>query len=1137
MGDAAVRARTFQVLYELAVTSSGVLDPNAIARLAADGARELLRVDTAALFWWDAEAQRLVRLADNDPQAASKAPLHPPEGGVTLHAVELQTAVLVDDYASSEWAAPRMVARGMRSLASVPLMVNDRAVGALTVRSLQRRKWTSEDAQLLHLLAAQVAPSLEAARLHAESERRRAEAEALAELVRVGATEHNLDRTIAFIGEQAGKLIGADYDGIALIEDDGSSGWRGMWGNRTQEWGVHTRGLGTGTLQKVVRERRTLTFLNVGDSPGATSQTHWREGGRTVLSTPLMVRDQVVGALTLGWRSPVTPTAGQTHLAEAVASYAATVLDSARAYNQQQAARARAEDTAASLSRREQALRALHEVAVAAGGVLDPAALARLVIDHSRAMTGFDAAGLYWAESPGQDLLPLADNAPSESNRPASIKAGTGAAGTAYETGKPVVVEDYRSWSRQVARYAVRVKTIIALPLRIEQHTMGVLVVRSYSRRQVSAEDLNLLELLAAQVAPAIEAARLHAHSEQQRAEAEALAELARQGAVEHDGEHLIRLICEQATKLSGADYAGVRLLEEDGALRWRGMAGNRSDRWRLRARSRGRGSATAAMQLGKTIVSRPADVNPAAAADPTTVRNVEGGLVELATPLVYRGEPRGALLLAWRTEIDPGPDQIRVAEVLAGYATVILENARAHLALAQQALYDELTELPNRRLFQDRLEQAILTSCRDGHPIALLLMDLDRFKDVNDTMGHLAGDALLRELGKRLRSSLRSSDTVARLGGDEFAVILTTLGDHAGATVAAQKILDVVGEPLQLRGQPLQVTGSIGIALYPEHGSDPETLLRRADVAMYVAKRAGSGSATYAPEMDRDRADHLALVHDLRRGVEENELVLEFQPRVDLSTHAVVGAEALVRWHHPQHGLIPPVQFIPVAEQMGLIRQLSRWVLEAAYVQRSAWRAAGLDLNIAVNLSMRDLHDRQLPGVLAELGRKYDLGGSWLTIEITEGAVMSDPAAARLAVATLRKAGVRISLDDFGTGYSSLGYLSQLSVDEIKIDRSFVHRVTRDPKNLALVRATIDMGHALGASVIAEGVENAATLELLDRLGCDGAQGFHICKPLSVPALERWLRRGPTGPEYSERTGPRSSASPESAPARASSR
>jgi diguanylate cyclase (GGDEF)-like protein len=1104
--DAVVPERTFQVLHALAVASSGVLDPTAVARIATDGARELLQVDTAALFWWQADTKQLVRLGDNDPASLDGRSHLLPDQGTTAMAFRLMKPVLIDDYPGWEFASARPVRRGLRSVASVPLIVRDSAVGALTVRTREPRSWTAADAQLLHLLAAQVAPGLEAARLHAESERRRAEAEALAELVRAGATERDLSTLISFICEQAGKLIGADYDGIALIEEDGRRTWQGMWGNCSGDWNRSTRRRGTGPLERVLRERRSVIFEIDGDDPHTMPRTHLQEGGKTVLATPLIMREHAMGALTLGWRTKVTPTAGQIRLAEALAGYAATVLDNARAYTQQQSALATAEGIAATLSQREQALRALHAIAVATGGVLDPAALGRLVVDSSCTMLGFDTAGLYWAEA-DRELRPVAEN--DNSSPSITIRPGFGAAGKAYLNGQTMLVEDYESWPENAPLFLAKgVKTVVAVPFRVEQRTLGVLVVRSYRRRSLAADDVSLLELLASQVAPAIEAARLHTESERQRIEAESLAELARQGSMEHDTERLIQLICEYGTKLTGADYAGIRLLDDTGHLSWRGMAGNQTQRWRTRAESTGRGSAGEAIRAGVTMVNRLQVASPGAPAalDPTSVRASEAGLIQLATPMIYRGGARGALVLGWRTDVEPSPDQIRVAETLAGYATVVLENARAHLALAQQALYDELTGLPNRRLFQDRLEQAMLASRRDGHPIALLLMDLDRFKDVNDTMGHLAGDALLRELGRRLRNALRTSDTVGRLGGDEFAMVLTSLRDRAGATVAATKLLDAINEPLQLRGQSLQVAGSVGIAMCPEHGEDPETLLRRADVAMYVAKRAGSGSAVYAPEMDRDRADHLALVHDLRRGVEENELVLEFQPRLEFADRAVRGVEALVRWQHPRHGLIPPAQFIPLAEQMGLIRQLSRWVLEAAFDQRRAWQTSGIDLHMAINLSMRDLHDPQLPNLLGRLSRAHQERPGWLIVEITEGAVMSDPTAARRALATLRAIGARISLDDFGTGYSSLGYLSHLSVDEIKVDRSFIRDMARDPKNLALVRATIEMGHALGATVVAEGVENAATLELLEQLGCDAAQGYHICRPLGASAIAEWL-------------------------------
>ncbi|MFI5266758.1 MAG: GAF domain-containing protein [Chloroflexota bacterium] len=1271
--DAILPERAFQILHELAVATGGVLDPSEVARMAAEGARELLGVDSAGLVWWDPQARELRSLGETSPQLDGTRD-RPSDMGATGTAFSRREAVLVDDYVSYRAARPAAVKRGLRSVASVPLVVRDRAVGALTVRTSTPRSWSDEDARLLGLLAAQVAPTIEAARLRTESEQRRAEAETLAELVRVGATERNLDRVINLICEQAAKLVGADYDGIALVEPDGSRTWRGMWGNRSQSWQRQTQGRGKGALGQMLREGRTVVLENLGDDPGSVAYTHVQEGGKTVLSTPLVIRDNVLGGLTLGWRTAVKPTPDQIRLAEALAGYAATVLENARAYAEQEAARARAESVAETLSQRERALRALHEVAVAASGLLNSNTLGQLVIHSARGMLGFDSAGLYLWDADSGALQPLAETDLDRGLPRLKLEPGSGVASQAYESGQTVVVEDYPAWSGRLDIAVERgVKSAVAVPLRVEERSLGVLVVRSRRPRQFEAEEIHLLELLAAQVAPALDAARLHAESEQRRVEAEAmadlarqgaaaheigpvvdlvcdrarwligadfaalltqasgggvawlgvsgnrsdmwkqrhrssrrgpamrsmaegravllrrgdsapdgsldglavmgaegaetalavpllrrdgpfgalvtgwrrprdvtpaqrslaealggyaaavldnalshaeserrrveaetLAELARQGALEHDTEQLISLICRQATKLAGADYAGLRLVDEAGGLRWDGMVGNRSDAWRTRTQSKGRGSASLAIQAGKTIVRHTIDL---AAGDPASVRASEGGMVELSTPLVYRGTSRGAIVLGWRQDLDPSEDEIRVAEALAGYAAVILENAHAHIALAQQALYDELTELPNRRLFQDRLEQAILGARRDGRPIALLLMDLDRFKEVNDTLGHQAGDVLLREIAFRLRSALRTSDTVARLGGDEFAVVLTSMRDSASASVAASKLLAALAEPIALRGQPLQVAGSIGIALSPEHGDDPETLLRHADVAMYVAKRTGGGAAVYAPDMDRDHAAQLALVQDLRRAIQEGQLTLQYQPLLNLATRSAGAVEALVRWNHPERGAIGPAQFIPLAEQTGLIRQVSRWVLGAVFEQRRAWRGAGLDLKIAVNLSMRDLHDPSLPDGIDQLAKAFREDPKWLVVEITESAVMSDPTATQRALMKLRAMGTRIAIDDFGTGYSSLSYLNQLSVDEIKVDRAFVHGMARHPKSYAIVRAAIEMGHALGASVIAEGVENKPDLDLLEKLGCDGAQGFHICKPLPPADLVCWLK------------------------------
>lgn len=431
-------------------------------------------------------------------------------------------------------------------------------------------------------------------------------------------------------------------------------------------------------------------------------------------------------------------------------------------------------------------------------------------------------------------------------------------------------------------------------------------------------------------------------------------------------------------------------------------------------------------------------------------------------------------------------------------------ERKNADETIRYLAYYDILTDLPNRTLFQDRLDQAVLAAKREHKPLVLLVMDLDRFKEVNDSLGHYAGDLLLREAGHRLRYGMRASDTVGRLGGDEFALLLPGV-DREGATVAAVKVREMLEQPFIIEGQSLGVEASVGIALYPEHGEDAATLLRRADVAMYAAKTGNLGQAVYDRTQDQHSPARLALLNDLHEALEESQLVLHYQPRVNLRSRRVSGVEALVRWQHPLYGLLPPEQFIPLAEQTGVIKSLSLWVLKAALSQAQAWRDAEFDSAVAVNLTMRNLQDPQTPdtiqGLLAEIG----LDGRWLTVEITEDTVMSNAARALETLTRLRAMGVRIAIDDFGTGYSSLGYLKRLPVDELKIDQSFVRDMATDQNSSAIVRATIDLGHNLGLQVVAEGVEDEPTLDLLSRLGCDEAQGYYFSRALPPSDFLHW--------------------------------
>jgi diguanylate cyclase (GGDEF)-like protein len=424
---------------------------------------------------------------------------------------------------------------------------------------------------------------------------------------------------------------------------------------------------------------------------------------------------------------------------------------------------------------------------------------------------------------------------------------------------------------------------------------------------------------------------------------------------------------------------------------------------------------------------------------------------------------------------------------------------------IEHQAMHDSLTGLPNRVLFRDRVEQALHGAKRQTGEVAVMFLDLDRFKEVNDTLGHESGDVLLREVGQRLAHSLRAGDTVARLGGDEFAVLATGLDDADDALVVARKLRQAVEWPFTLRGLTLEVEASIGIALFPEHGADVDTLLRHADVAMYQCKEAHSGVGIYSPERDVYSPDRLKLLGELRRAIEQNELVLCYQPKISLRTSEVTGFEALVRWQHPQQGLLTPERFVPFAEHTGLIKPLTRYVMREAVRACAKWQELGLDLGVAVNLSARDLLDLHLPDEVRLLLSETRIDPGRLELEITENTILSDPARTRTILNRLKELGVRLAIDDFGSGYSSLGYLKRLPLDVLKIDKSFVMTMLADDDSAAIVRSTIDLAHNLGLEVVAEGVATEAIGGALAALRCDAAQGFYFSGPLPESEAASW--------------------------------
>lgn len=429
----------------------------------------------------------------------------------------------------------------------------------------------------------------------------------------------------------------------------------------------------------------------------------------------------------------------------------------------------------------------------------------------------------------------------------------------------------------------------------------------------------------------------------------------------------------------------------------------------------------------------------------------------------------------------------------------------QAALDLQHRTLHDTLTGLPNRVLLRDRVEQAIATAERANETIAVLVMDLDGFKDVNDTLGHSAGDAFLRRVAERLRACLRRSDTVARIGGDEFACVLPGVTGE-GALRAAEKIAVALREPFQVEGTSNTAEASIGVALYPRDGKDADTLLRRADTAMYNAKRTRAGASLFEESHELAVRQRLEITSELRLAIDRGQLELWYQPLVRAATGTVASLEALVRWRHPDRGLIPPLDFIPIAEQSGLIGALTECVLELALADTVRWHGAGWDLPVAVNLSARNLADDLLPQMVAEAIRRHGARPSWLTLEITETAVMADVDRSRVALARLHDMGVALAIDDFGTGHSSLAYLQRFPVAEIKLDRSFISGLFDVHSSAPIIRVAIQLCRELGITSVAEGVEDRRTWDELTRLGCDLIQGYVVSKPLPIAALGPWL-------------------------------
>ncbi len=438
---------------------------------------------------------------------------------------------------------------------------------------------------------------------------------------------------------------------------------------------------------------------------------------------------------------------------------------------------------------------------------------------------------------------------------------------------------------------------------------------------------------------------------------------------------------------------------------------------------------------------------------------------------------------------------------------TVVLEHKAAH-----DATHDNITDLPNRILLMDRLEQAIQAGLRQQTTLALLIFNITNFKEINDTLGHYNGDRLLKQVVSRLQSAARKSDTLSRIDGKEFAILLPVIQKNEDITLFIKKIQTIFTEPFSIDKLTFEIQTSIGAAIFPEHGKDVDTIMQRANVALFAAKQRNQQYTIYSSDLDKQSPHRITMMGELRQAIENDELVLYYQPKIDLHTRRISGVEALVRWQHPEHGFLLPDEFIPMAERTGLIKLLSIWVLKQALSQAEKWHGQNLKLNIAINLSPTTFLDSDLPDLIIGMLALYDIPAEYIILEITEGSMIKDPDLAMEILNRLTSRGIKISIDDFGTGYSSLAYLKKLPVNEIKIDKSFVSDMLKNDNDAVIVKSIIDLGHNLSLNVVAEGVEDKKTVARLKSLGCDVLQGYYFSKALSNKDFLNWLRKKKSG-------------------------
>jgi diguanylate cyclase (GGDEF)-like protein len=888
---------------------------------------------------------------------------------------------------------------------------------------------------------------------------------------------------------------------------------------------------GSGVCGQAFRDQKLCISNDFLNDPRSLA---WRKGAcdghvGAAAALPLTCNGQSVGVLLVTMRDAGSLNDPIVSLLERMSANISYALDNF----DRETARAR-------LSRMFAALSTTNEAIVRAKSRDE---LFRLVCDAAVHGAKFNSATVALTE-PNSDLLHVVAStgvdASEMRNRKFAITEtvpeGRGITGTAYRTRQPCITNDFladertRPWHEGARRSGIA--SSAALPLLSGDRARGVLIFNSMERATFTPELVELLQRLAENVSFAIrnfdrndEKARVEEQKDRLTRMFAALSATNEAIMRAKSRSELFELVCEAAANGGKFTSIGIGIVRPGQdfleIVAAAGPTAEKSKTSKLSVREdcpEGRGISGIAFRTGEACISNDYLADPRGALFHDSIR-ADGASAVAAFPLFNGGKPVGILLFCAREKGAFTPGSVDLLQRLADNIAFALDNfdradakTKADQRIEYLASHDSLTGLPNREMFNNLLHSAIEVAQLRQLQFAMLFIDLDRFKVINDSLGHETGDALLVEMARRLRQNLRASDIVARLGGDEFVVILEHSAGRDDIEEIGRKLLSAVSQPVQLSGIECHATASIGIAMFPAHGADVHSLIKSADTAMYLAKEDGKNNFRFfTKEAKMQSIERLTLENCLRHALERKEFSLHYQPKVDLTTGQITGVEALLRWTHPEYGMLPPAQFIPLAEETGLIVPVGRWVLMEACAQNMAWQRCGLrPVSMAVNLSPRQFIDENLLQDIDEALAASGMSAVLLQIEVTESMMMRNVPRAIKVLDAIRNRGIRIAIDDFGTGYSSMSLMKQFPIDTIKIDRSFVRDLPDDTEDQAIAQAIISMCRALGMTTVAEGVETLEQEQFLRAHGCDEMQGFLFSRPLAPDRLAELLRPTP---------------------------